>query len=842
MGLNNKKYLDYAGLEKLVDMHAVVPHPQVEITSEGAYKIAFDEHGHITSKSPLTAADLGVENALHFVGISTTDPLSATGATIAGHTAAFVPGDICLYRDKITQDPSAGSSIVEQNGIINNLVHVPTVNGWIDKNTLDLTYHNFFSFDGLPGVTYTVTLANTGDVTACQFEGEYNEGDIYPLVVTKVSNTVYTMTALRNLPICVYGKNTGIESITQQDQNALSYEEFVYVGATGWEKLGDSDSYALKSIRVDGDDSYIIGGGALYNDIKLRHKDYTYSAAGIKSIGRDSGGHVIIGKDILVQSGGGGNHNHTTSTTIAKDTYVTGVTDTHTKLSINPTTAKVLNGLEEKLANLNTTSITGVSGSTTASKATAGTAVSVAKAGTEVVYGEANVGTEVTGLAKRAASTTKVGNANIATSATIIGNADVGDAVVYGTADVGSQVTVQDGKADVGSATRYGTANVGEKVSVATQATAQTKVGNADVGAAVVYGTADVGAQITVDAGKADVGNKVTVATRASSQTTVGNANVATAATLAGNADVGNKVSVLNSFSNTARSSGESAETDLFHVSVEENTETLVLTPRIISTGNTDITPAVKTATSIYGATSSTTKIYAVGGVTDITPAVASNRTVSFTPATAAPSTQTLTPAKAVSDASTKIYGVAGSIDITPAEEAPSTQTLTPAVASNRTKSFTPAKAADTSRKLTPAKAATATIYGAVESTTEIYGVTADQISIKPAVQSTKKIVPAVANGTITPYTFSNVTVPKAATAITVATGSVSVGGAGAAIMTGVDTTDLDVMTAAAIVKGTSGDVDVVDEVTATKNAAATFTGTTSTHTEGTHTHTLYTE
>ena len=103
MGLNNKKYLDYAGLEKLVDMHAVVPHPQVEITEEGAYKIAFDEHGHITSKSPLTAADLGLDKAMHFVGVSTSDPLSGT-VTIAGlntdpaHKDGFHLGDVCLYK------------------------------------------------------------------------------------------------------------------------------------------------------------------------------------------------------------------------------------------------------------------------------------------------------------------------------------------------------------------------------------------------------------------------------------------------------------------------------------------------------------------------------------------------------------------------------------------------------------------------------------------------------------------------------------------------------------------------------------------------------------------------
>ena len=713
MGLNNKKYLDYAGLEKLVDMHAVVPHPQVEITAEGAYKVAFDEHGHITSKSPLTAADLGLDNALHFVGVSTTDPTASTGATVAGHTGSFVAGDVCIYKRS----------------------------------------------------------------------GE-----------------------------------TG-------------YEEYIYTGNV-WELLGDADSYALKSITITSGNEYITGGGDLSENRTLTHKTYTAADPAIKSIGRDAGGHVVIGKDILVQSSGGHAHDHATSTTIAKDTYVTNVTDNHTKLSITPSKATVLTGIEDKLANLDTTSIRGVSGTTKVSKATAGTAITVAKAGTEVVYGEANVGTEVTGLAKRAATTTKVGNANIATSATIIGNADVGEAVVYGTADVGSEVTVDAGKADVGAATRYGTANVGEKVSVATQATAQTKVGNADVGAAVVYGTADVGAQITVDAGKADVGTAVTgLAKRADSATVYGTANVGTGTQVASGA--------VESVSAPKVNVTKAA----YNADYEADDECLVLSPITITAEAPEVVLA-KTTIKEAVAAPDTQTLWAVQATTaSVTPAVDSKRTVSFTPATAAPDTQTLTPAKAVSDASTKIYGVAGSIDITPAAEAPSTQTLTPATASNRTVKFTPAKAADTTRKLTPAKAATATIYGAVESTTEIYGVTADQVSIKPAVQSTKKIVPAVANGEITPYTFADIDVATAnAAPTTVATGSVSVGGAGAAIMTGTETTDTAVLNGATIVKGTTGDVDVVDEATATKNAAATFAGTTDTHTEGTHTHILYTE
>lgn len=607
MGQNNKKYLDYAGLEKLVDIHAVVPHPQVEITEEGAYKIAFDEHGHITSKSALTAADLGLDNALHFIGVSTTDPLSATGATVAEHTGAFKAGDVVLYK----RTAAAGD-----NG-----------------------------------------------------QGNHYDDD------------------------------------TTSGTTELYFEEYIYTG-TAWELLGDASSYALKEVTVTGDGTYITGGGDLSANRKLSHKTYTAAAAAIKAVGRDAGGHVVLGNEITVQSGGGSTHDHTTSTTIAANTYVTEVTDTHTKLSVTPTTAKVLKTIPGAFGNLDTTTIYGISGNTKASKATAGTAVAVAKAG---------------------------------------------EAVVYGTADVGTAV------------------------SVAKQATAQTKVGNADVDEAVVYGTANVGTAITVDAGKADVGTAVTgLAKRATAATVYGTANVGTGTTVASG--------TVTSVSKPTVTVTPTANTNAYNADVEN--ETLILTPATLNVTATATATAPTVTlgkTTIYEAVEApnTQKLWAVQETTtSVTPAIASNRTVSFTPATAAPSTQTLTPAKAVSDSSTKIYGVSGSVEITPAVAAPTDQT----------------------------------------------------------------IIPAVANGTITPYTFSDVTVPKQASAITVATGSVSVGGSGAAIMTGLGTVvEEDVMTDATIVAGTTGDVDVVNEVTAAKNTAKTFTGTTDEHTCPAHTHTLTT-
>jgi hypothetical protein len=552
----------------------------------------------------------------------------------------------------------------------------------------------------------------------------------------------------------------------------------------------------------------------------------------IIAVGRDAEGHVKLGGELIVQSGGGGEHNHTTNVTAEANTFVTSVSPTSKKISLSPSKTAVLTEVKGAYENLDVIQITPVSGSVTASKATAGTAKDVAKTGTATRYGTANVGTTVTGLAKRASSARSIGNANIATSATIIGNADVGTAVRYGTADVGTAITVQDGKADVGTAVRYGTANVGTAVSVAKQATSQTLVGNADVGTAVVYGTANAGTPITFTVGTADVGTQVTgLAKRSSAQTTVGNANVGTGTTVASGSVTSVTAPVISvKVNSTAK--------DAYNAEYDSTNECLILSPVTITAAAPTVTLGTKT---IKEAVASETKIYSVtSDQVSILPAKAATGTQTITPAVT--STTTLTPAKSVSSNSTKIYGVSESINITPAVAAPSTQTLTPAVASGRTKSIAPAVSAPSTQTLTPAKAATSTIYGAVASTDTIYGVTADQVTVTSATEapSTQTIIPAVANGTITPWTFADVTVPKAATAVTVATGSLSVGGSGEAVMTGPgEVVTADVLTGATIVAGTNGDTTVVTAISAPKNTKTTFSGNTGTHTELPHTHTL---
>lgn len=91
----------------------------------------------------------------------------------------------------------------------------------------------------------------------------------------------------------------------------------------------------------------------------------------------------------------------------------------------------------------------------------------------------------------------------------------------------------------------------------------------------------------------------------------------------------------------------------------------------------------------------------------------------------------------------------------------------------------------------------------------------------------TKNVVPAVSNGTITPYTFADVTVPiKNTNTTTVATGSVAADAAGASVMTGLGTaataaaitalgtpSSSQFVTGVSVSSGATGDVEVVTDI-----------------------------
>jgi hypothetical protein len=735
MATENKRYLDLEGLshliEKLKDEKRIVAHPDDAAVSAAAVKVGHDADGHVVLGDPLKYSDL---------------------------------------QDRPTI--GNGTLTIQANG---------TSKGTFTANQTD-------------NKTINITAADLGLTNAMHFKG-----------------------VLSSLPT-----PTIADAYVDGDVILVGNKEYVRSGKTAtaagsWVELGDESSHALKTISISAGEG-LTGGGTLESNRTISHAaDHTAATAAAVKVGQDKFGHVILGGALTTAQDGA--HGHTVSADIPANKFLKTASANKTKLSLTKGSDTFVKSYPGTTSKLVTTSITGTDGTVTASKATAGTAINVARAGTEVVYGTADVGDTKT-VATRATSQTTVGNANVATKATIVGNANVGAAVVYGTANVGTAVTY--GTANVGSAVTYGTADVGTEVTgIAKRASAQTTVGNANKATtATTVGNANVGDEITITgvsgsviASKATAGTAVnvattgttvTVATRAASQTTVGNANV------------GNAVTVATGLSGTAYSATYSADDEC-------------LTLSALTVNTQSITPAASSSTKIYGCgdTTSVTSAKANGSITpytfaDVTVPKAATAATKFNPAV----TSTTEIYGAV-DSSTKIWSVQeGTASIKPAVA--STKTLTPAVASTTT--LTPAVAAPATQTLTPAATSSTEIYGAVSSSTKIYAVggTTSVTSAKAAPE-TQTIVPAVANGTITPYTFEDVVAAKKAeSAIKVATGKITTDGTGDSLLVGLGTATTATAITSASIKSdaNNGDVTVATDVSTTQNDAVTISGT----------------
>lgn len=586
-----KKYLDLQGLQHLKEQKVLVKHPSDPAASAAAVKVGHDENGHVVLGGAISPRDIG----------------------------AAASGDIKNATIKI-----------KINGVEKDF----TTNQAVDE-TLE----------------WTISAGDLGVDNAMHFRGVFTT---LPTTLTDYNPGDVVLVGGKEYVLALNGKDN----------------------AKKWNELGDEGSHALKTITINGDGTYITGGGNLQANRTLSHKTYTAASAAAVKVGRDSGGHVVIGGALGTDDAG--THNHTITASVPASSFLTSASGTTTKISLNKSTDTFVKSYPGVTSNLVTTAITGTNGTVTASKATAGTAVSVAKAGTAVVYGKANVGTAKT-VATKASAATTVGNANVGTEISILG---------------------------IDGSTTASKATAGTAVSVATTGTA------------------------------------VTVATRATSQTTVGNANVG--------AEV--KATVYNS------------DTPAYTASYSDTDECLTFT----ALGSISFTPA----------TSSSTKIYACGGTTSITPAKANGTITPYTfadvtvPVAAAAATA-FTPAAA---SSTTIWGVGDTINITPAVAAPNTQT----------------------------------------------------------------IIPAVSNGTITPYTFTDVTAAKVASAATtVATGALATDASGAAVLTGLGTASTgSAIKAATIQSGANGDVTVVSGVSSAKNSDAVAINT-SCSDAGSHKHTV---
>ena len=102
-------------------------------------------------------------------------------------------------------------------------------------------------------------------------------------------------------PIIINGS-----SVTASNGNVVLYNhvEFIWVGS--WEKLGDEQSYALKSIQIKSGEG-LSGGGSISNDVTLSHYIPTSSSStvgvsdkAISTLSIDKFGHIVSSSTISI--------------------------------------------------------------------------------------------------------------------------------------------------------------------------------------------------------------------------------------------------------------------------------------------------------------------------------------------------------------------------------------------------------------------------------------------------------------------------------------------------------------------------------------------------------------
>lgn len=469
--VENKKYLDEAGLQRLADNRFLAPHPgengETELTL-GAYKVEVDEYGHVTRGVAMTPADIGaapadsigkgtitfkangtylgnfsvnqnwdeeinislsdlnLTGAMHFMGVSELNPAYNTVAihdqTVYPVESQYLPG--CFTRSESgttwqtrynpeTHPESYSTAVFTFKPLTPNANTVIEVNTRVASSFATNTKEYFGLFNEATKtdvIDFNVSPYVVGVDTQIQEPALYTISNIQkPFDTVAVGYKAGT-------PISIVIKNVSISGGVSGDIVLYDGKEYIYDG-TNWTELGNEGDHALKTVKVEGDGTYITGGGDISQNRTLSHKTYTSAEPKIIAVGRDSGGHVVLGDELSVQSGGGSTHSHLVTTNVPADTFVTNIDTTTSKIGIEYDQADVVTNIDGAFNKLVTTSINGVSGSTTASKATAGTAINVATIGDEINYGTADVGNTVT-VATRATAATQVASGTITTKKT----------------------------------------------------------------------------------------------------------------------------------------------------------------------------------------------------------------------------------------------------------------------------------------------------------------------------------------------------------------------------------------------------------------------------------------
>lgn len=315
----------------------------------GTTKATYD--GSASKTFDVTAADLGLSNALHFLGISTTDPAAGT-ATVGGKAVTPVAGDVVIYK-------RSGETRYEE------YVYVDDTNKWellgdADSHSIKGHTHSFldeFTATGLytpAGDVSQPTFTGTQNQTTTAFNKSYTPaGSVSTIVkpegtISHAFNTTnnathkHTFTG-NNKTVNVSGTASGSISINYTPKANSVTPTFTATTATGGATHNHTFNGTSGTVNVTGN---LANGTATVNVPKLNHiNSHSYTPAGSISTPTFTG---------------------TQATITVKGNTAGGITLTNASASSGTTVVKNVS-----VTNNTTTVVTGVSGSASGGKLTA---------------------------------------------------------------------------------------------------------------------------------------------------------------------------------------------------------------------------------------------------------------------------------------------------------------------------------------------------------------------------------------------------------------------------------------------------------------------------------------
>ena len=388
MASTDIRYLDLTGLtkydEKIKDLISTEDAKKVDKDSNakqltgGFTKITTNADGLVTGSTAVTKADITG------LGIVATDTKNTVGATKESLSAsASIP---FIWKS------AAGSESAQS--YVSDSFYIDTSTQRLKLNNNDVAFKSDITAAVTGATVFRGSLGTGGTITELPDASDDTLGDMYKVITAGTYQSIAAKVG--DLFIC--GKPTGATSAS-------------------WTLIpsGDEPAGTVTSISA-GTSLKTSTGGAITDSGTISHADGAQSAfdAGVYKIGADSTGHVIKGAGISVASNGA--HTHTVSGSVT----VPSVSSSSKSVGVTVTkNVSFLTQVNLATNKMETTSIRGVSGTTDIIPAVAvastsrptrtvlgsNTSASKATAGTAVTYGNANYKSAATTVVTAVSST-----------------------------------------------------------------------------------------------------------------------------------------------------------------------------------------------------------------------------------------------------------------------------------------------------------------------------------------------------------------------------------------------------------------------------------------------------